>query len=523
LYLKVLKSKYKKANLYQEFKYPIQIFNLPFSIATLITITVFQFFVAKPPFIFTALLWVIATLALTIIIKKTNAKPSLRTWLIYLSLILFILADNLMLVKTTTETVFILCIGMAAIIFGIYRIRVRNKVFIFNTPTLWVISAMLVFEIFGVYFLLNGYYNLSKILISLGISTIIIGYLSIYTYQFVLDIINFSEFLIETDTKNNLNKVVRENHEVTRGFYILFTIAWIILVNRNTYSFQNFIDPFLAAFSEEQKIGTFTFTYYSFCVFFFVLIVSSFLSKLVSFLSNDNIAKGTVEKSNSLGSWILLIRIGIFSLGIIIAFAAAGIPMDKIAIIISVLGVGIGFGLQGIVNNLVSGLIIAFEKPVNIDDIIEIGGQTGTMKSIGIRSSVVTTWDGADIIIPNGDILSQPMTNWTMGSAKRRYEIQVGVAYGTDLKLAKSFIQEVIDKQSIILKNPEPAIWVTQFGESSIDFVIKYWVPHFNYGFDVKSDLIMAIDEAFKLNGIVIPFPQQDVNIKSDVTKSEDE
>jgi len=135
----------------------------------------------------------------------------------------------------------------------------------------------------------------------------------------------------------------------------------------------------------------------------------------------------------------------------------------------------------------------------------------------------VTTWDGADIIIPNGDILSQPMTNWTMGSTKRRYEIQVGVAYGTDLKLAKSFIQEVIDKQSIILKNPEPAIWVTQFGESSIDFVIKYWVPHFNYGFDVKSDLIMAIDEAFKLNGIVIPFPQQDVNIKSDVTKSEDE
>jgi potassium efflux system protein len=105
--------------------------------------------------------------------------------------------------------------------------------------------------------------------------------------------------------------------------------------------------------------------------------------------------------------------------------------MDRFTIIISASGVGIGFGLQTLVNNLVSGIIIAFEKPVNLDDIIEIGGQTGQMKSIGIRSSIITTFDGANVIIPNGDLLSQHMTNWTMGSTRRRYEINVGVAYGT--------------------------------------------------------------------------------------------
>jgi len=236
----------------------------------------------------------------------------------------------------------------------------------------------------------------------------------------------------------------------------------------------------------------------------------------VSFLASQTKTTDTNnEKSKPLGSAILLIRIAIISIGITFAFAITGIPTDRLTVIIGALGVGIGFGLQTLVNNLVSGLIIAFEKPVNIDDIIEISGQTGTMKSIGIRSSVVTTWDGADIIIPNGDILSQHMTNWTMGSSKRRYEITVGVAYGTNLKLARTLLQEILDQHSLILKKPEPLIWVTQFGESSIDFVIKFWVPHFNYGNDVKSDLIIEIDEIFKLNDIVIPFPQQDIYIKT--------
>jgi small-conductance mechanosensitive channel len=258
-------------------------------------------------------------------------------------------------------------------------------------------------------------------------------------------------------------------------------------------------------------------------VFFFVIIASVFISKIISFLASDNKAVNvTEEKKSSTGSWILLVRIAIISIGISFAFAIAGIPTDRLTVIIGALGVGIGFGLQALVNNLISGLIIAFEKPVNIDDIIEIGGQTGTMKSIGIRSSVVTTWDGADIIIPNGDILSQHMTNWTMGSAKRRYEIPISVAYGTDLKFTRSILNEILFNNSLILKNPEPVIWVTKFNDSSIDFVIKYWVPHFNYGNDVKSDLIIAIDEKFKLNGIVIPFPQQDIYVKSNAINNKE-
>jgi small-conductance mechanosensitive channel len=177
--------------------------------------------------------------------------------------------------------------------------------------------------------------------------------------------------------------------------------------------------------------------------------------------------------------------------------------------------VGIGFGLQTLINNLVSGVIIAFEKPINVGDIVEITGQVGRMKSIGIRSSVVTTWDGADVIIPNGDLLNQHLVNWTLGSSRRRFSLPLGVAYGTDLEKTRQLLLGLMQKDQRILKNPEPVVMANEFNNSSVDLILKFWVGHFNIGFDVKSDLILAIDVLFKENGIVIPFPQQDVHIRS--------
>jgi len=520
IYLKILKKKYKKANIYNNFKYPVQIFRRPFATATLITITIGQLFVPSPPFIFSAVLWTIASIAITILIRETKSTLSLKTWLVYLALIFLVIVDNLILVQTLFETFAIMGIGIAATSFGLHRIYSKQKVF--NTPTLWIVVTMLVFEISGVFFMIYGNYNLSKILVSVGIITILIGYLTIYTFQLTSDILNFTHQIIESDTKKEINIVSQENHKITKTIYFMFMVSWIIIINRNTYPFQNFIDPFVQSFYEEQKIGSFTYSYQSILVFFFVIIASVFISKIVSFLASEHKVVNITEEKTSAGSWILLVRITIISIGISFAFAIAGFPTDRLTVIIGALGVGIGFGLQALVNNLISGLIIAFEKPVNLDDIIEIGTQTGTMKSIGIRSSVVTTWDGADIIIPNGDLLSKNLTNWTMGSSKRRYEIPVSVAYGTDLKFARSILREILEDHPLILKLPEPMIWATRFNDSSIDFVIKYWVPHFNYGNDVKSDLIIAIDEKFKANNIVIPFPQRDIHVQTNAANTKE-
>jgi len=187
--------------------------------------------------------------------------------------------------------------------------------------------------------------------------------------------------------------------------------------------------------------------------------------------------------------------------------------LDKITLIISALGVGIGFGMQGLVNNLIGGLIIAFEKPVNLDDVIEVGTQSGKMKSIGIRSSVVTTFDGADVIIPNGDLLSQNLINWTLGSSRRRAAISFGVAYGTNLELTEKLLFDILEHNKRVMKSPKPVVWFTKFGDSSIDVVIKYWILHFDMEYEIRSELIKEIDKTFKNNNIVIPFSQHDLHI----------
>ena len=269
------------------------------------------------------------------------------------------------------------------------------------------------------------------------------------------------------------------------------------------------------ALTDTQTIGAFSFTYKSIIIFFGILILSAIISKIVSFLASDHMVVQGKSKPGGLGSWMLLIRITIITLGVLLAFVSAGIPMDKFAIILGALSVGIGFGLQTLINNLVSGVIIAFEKPINVGDIVEITGQVGKMKSIGIRSSVVTTWDGADVIIPNGDLLNQHLVNWTLGSSRRRFTLLLGVAYGTDLEKTRQLLLDLMSNDSRILKYPAPIVLANEFSNSSIDLSLKFWVGHFSIGFDVKSDLILAIDVLFKEHGITIPFPQQDVYIHS--------
>jgi small-conductance mechanosensitive channel len=470
---------------------------------------------SQPPFIITGILWAIIGFSLIFLFRETTTVYYQRFWIIMYIFTLAAICLQAIILKSAIESWFILFVSIAVIAFGIYSYIHRHRWD--SSLLLWIIVLMIVMEFIAIGFLLFGNYNVSKMFMTLGIYNILIAVSLLSTFHIINDMALFSGYISDTEDEKKISFTSMQLYSINKGYTVLFIIAWLILVNRNSYWYQTLLKPFEDSYSKERSIGDFTFTFESVTIFFAVIVIATFLSKIVSFLASDKQRNHSNGKPNKIGSWLLLIRILIISIGILIAFSSAGIPMDRFTIIISALGVGIGFGLQTLVNNLVSGVIIAFEKPVNLDDIVEVGGQTGQMKSIGIRSSVVTTYDGADVIIPNGDLLSQHLTNWTMGSAKRRYEISVGVAYGTDLKIAQQVILKVVQSHVLVLKNPEPMVWFTNFNESSIDIAVKYWVPHFNYGNDVKSDLIMGIDVALKENNIVIPFPQQDLHIRTTV------
>ncbi|WP_238533618.1 mechanosensitive ion channel family protein [Pedobacter agri] len=185
--------------------------------------------------------------------------------------------------------------------------------------------------------------------------------------------------------------------------------------------------------------------------------------------------------------------------------------MERITIIIGALGVGIGFGLQTLVNNLVSGLIIAFEKPVNVGDIVDIDGQGGTMKSIGFRSSVISTWDGGDLVMPNGDLLNSHLMNWTLSGNRKRLSMEIGIAYDTDLQKCREIIYQILEDEDRVLKNPKPAVNFELFGDNAIALKIQLWTRHLKDNNPTRNDLIIAIKDAFDQNGIKIPFSQHEV------------
>ena len=182
---------------------------------------------------------------------------------------------------------------------------------------------------------------------------------------------------------------------------------------------------------------------------------------------------------------------------------------------------GIGFGLQSLINNLVSGLILAFEKPINVGDVVEVKGQSGRMKSIGFRSSVITTWDGADVIIPNGNLLNEHLINWTIGNSSRRVEIVTGVAYGTNLEKTKKLVLDLLAADKRIMLAPAPLVLIKDLNSNSIEMRILFWIEHYATWTQIKSDMIETIDEAFKREGIQIPNPSQDLNIRSFISEVE--
>ncbi len=203
--------------------------------------------------------------------------------------------------------------------------------------------------------------------------------------------------------------------------------------------------------------------------------------------------------------------------GLLVALSVAGVNLTNLAIIAGALSVGIGFGLQNIVNNFVSGIILLFERPIKTGDWIVVGDVEGHVKRISIRSTIIQTFDWADVIVPNSELISGKVTNWMLRDPWGRVRVPVGVAYGSDTGLVKTLLLEVAKDHPDVIRAgrvPDPVVLFMGFGDSSLNFELRCFIRDIDRRLTVMSDLNFAIDAAFRAHGVEIPFPQRDLHVR---------
>ena len=247
---------------------------------------------------------------------------------------------------------------------------------------------------------------------------------------------------------------------------------------------------------------------------FLILVFGFALAKFVTFILEKSVLR-KLPLQQGLPYAISKVTYYIFLLMVFLAALDKGVNLSKFTVVTGAIGVGLGFGLQNIVNNFVSGLILLFERPIRVGDTVDIGGMVGTVRRIGARSSTVQTFQDAEVIVPNSNLISNQVINWTLSSSWRRVEIPVSVAYGTDPERVLKLLVEVAKSNPGVMINPEPMAFFLGFGESGLNFELRFWSARQETWFQLKSDVAIAVSKALREAGIEIPFPQREFRVRS--------
>lgn len=320
----------------------------------------------------------------------------------------------------------------------------------------------------------------------------------------------FSKFLIYNYEKSR-EGVSEEDYAPRKAFdekkisrkvqYALYVLAIILII-------QNFNDYILFG------LGNFDLRLSSIFVVIFIILIAQLLAWIItqlvlfSYFRKSEVNIGAQYAINQLVKYV------IYVLAFYISAEALNLDMKVLLGGLAALLVGVGLGLQQTFNDLFSGIILLFERTVEIGQTIEIEGLIGTVKQIGLRTSIIETRDNVTVIVPNSKLITDKVINWSHYDDKVRFNIPIGVAYGSDTELVKSELIKVAKENIYVLDFPAPIVRFINFGDSSLDFELHFWSRNFVVIEDIKSDLRFEIDKTFREKSINIPFPQRDVWMK---------
>jgi len=345
------------------------------------------------------------------------------------------------------------------------------------------------------------------------------GYLALVLYAGMTVAVALLQLLLARGGDARL-RVVREKATplftlIVRLLSLAAIIGWVVFAANRFRVFRPVYAFFESILTRTFQIGEIGISLGHVLVFFVSIYVAFWAAKATRYLLQEEVLTRMSLPRGVGNSVASLTYYAVLLLGGLVALTAAGFKMTQLAFIFGALGVGIGFGLQNVVNNFVSGLILMFERPIQPGDVVEITGTSGRVREIGMRATTIKTFDGADVVVPNGTLLSEKLTNWTLLDRNRRLDIDIGVAYGSDPAKLSALLQRTALQTTGIVSSPEPVVLFLGFGASALNFGIRAWTYDYDNSASIRSDLVTRIYIALNEAGIELPFSQQDIHLRS--------
>lgn len=410
---------------------------------------------------------------------------------------------------------FIAVVGLSAAILCFWRARVNRAE---GGSMTFIVGIKLGGAAMALVFLAQaaGYVAFSNHLLDVTIKTVFLGLIA-WTISLVLR--GLIDALFDNDWSRK-NVIVDKHYRVfiKRGNFIVDSLV-IFLSFSAVLSVWGFFDSTMLA---AERILSFGIAFQGFRISFglfawaIVLVYASlFVSWLIQRILDEEVyPRKKVERGVGI-SINRLIHYAFVVIGVVIGFSTIGIGVQNLTVIVGAFGIGIGFGLQNIVNNFASGLILLFERSIKVGDIVQIRGEWGVIKNLGLRATIVETFDRSEMIVPNSDLVSITVTNWTLSDRQTRLIVPIGVAYGSDVKKVTSILLGIARDNPFIMKFPEPAVLFMNFGASSLDFELRVWVADIDIRLKINNEINYEIDRLFRENAIEIPFAQHDLHIRT--------
>jgi len=476
----------------------------PFLVTFIMLFTLAPIFDLRAPALYIEIVEIFLSLLLTWFFWKKLPRKLFYYWCVFAILLLAPVFLRLMGMSPRYQRWLLLVLSVLSSTYGLVLWKMldekakRYKVIV-TTGVIYTFFAFL-----AIICNLFGRFTLTQIFYSTGVSALLNA----------ISLTILAKILVEAFLLQMKSSRIRKGypeyfewHAVTAGLNRLTgvgaTLIWFVIFTTNLNIFNGIYEAIMEILTEKRIIGSFSFTLGGIVLFLGIIWIANFLQKYIAYFFGDT-GDDSLEDNKGERSKLLVTRLVLLISGFLIAVAASGLPIDKITVILGALGVGIGLGLQNIVSNFVSGIILIFDKTIRIGDVVELSSKKGRVKEIGVRASTLLSDEGAEIIIPNGSILSNNIINWTLSNNQMRVDISLSIAKPFNATEVVSLIRDIIAENSNVFINKEPVIMVTPVSKLNSNVNIYFWCKDISKADLTRSVINAQIFETFDVKGIEI-------------------